>query len=65
MQSQPARQNMPAHRKPVAVVTGSGVGMARGGGARAWEFLKRNPEYAAAWLHLAENLAQLSKMMPT
>ena len=59
MQSQPARQNMPAHRKPVAVVTGSGVGMARGGGARAWELLKRNPEYAAAWLHLADYLAQL------
>ena len=27
--------------------------MARGGRARAWEFLKRNPEYAAAWLRLA------------
>ena len=27
--------------------------MATGGGARAWEFLKRNPEYAAAWPGLA------------
>ena len=27
--------------------------MARGGGARTWEFLKRNPEYAAAWRRLA------------
>ena len=27
--------------------------MATGGGARAWEFLKRNAEYSAAWLGLA------------
>ena len=47
------------YHTPLHVAARCGVGMARGGGARAWELLKRNPEYAAAWLHLADYLAQL------
>ena len=42
---------------------GTGVGMATGGGARAWELLKRNPERRTSGEYLFEELIALSSQV--